>query len=106
MELIKSNTQAAKQGICIVRVESNAWFDGRTLHAKKKFTVMRRKSTTHDLIKEESDMVGAEDALKAITDTLDIADGLYELKPTYYTDYETGMVDDVDYKLEKIEHED
>ena len=89
--------------ICVIRVSTSVWFDGRTLHAEKKFTVMRRKSTTHDLIKEECDNAGAYDAFEVLTKTLDIEDGLYELKPAYFKDYETGLVDFINYEMVRLD---
>ena len=89
--------------ICVIRVSTSVWFDGRTLHAEKKFTVMRRKSTTHDFIKEACDNMGADDALNVLAKTLDIEDGLYELKPKYYKDYETGLVDEIGYKMVRLD---
>ena len=94
---------SSKARICVVRVSTSTWFDGRTLHAEKRFTVMRRKSTTHDLIKEECDMAGSDDALKVLAKTLDMEDGLYELKPKYYKDCETGLIDDIDYELVRLD---
>ena len=84
---------------CVVRVSTSAWFDGRSLNSQKKFTVLRRKSTTGDLIKYECDNSGADDALTALNPPADIKDGVYELKAIYFRDCETGMIDDIDYKF-------
>jgi len=85
--------------VCKVRVSSNTWFSKDTLHAEKTFRVLRKTSKVGDVIGDECANCGAEDALRALTKNIDMKDGIYNLNATYYRDYESGMIDDIEYEL-------
>lgn len=59
-----------------------------------------RKSEGYNFLQEDVDAVGAEEVMGWITNINECPDGVYELKVVNEKrDWETGMVDEYDYKL-------
>lgn len=84
----------------IVRVKTNMYSSGGGAVIKKTITTLKRKSYGYDLLYEEISSCDAEFVLSRIINIYEVEDGVYELVTTNIsTDFETGIVDDYDYKL-------
>lgn len=84
----------------VVRVVTTSWHDGKGLHTKRSLNLLKRKSFGFEILKEECDNIGADDAARNITNLHEVPDGVYELVAVNVSrDVETGYVDDWDLKL-------
>lgn len=84
----------------VVRLRTTFWWDNRGGHMKKSLTTMKRLTNGFDLLIEDMSMIGAEDVMTRIINLDSCADGLYKLIPVNEKrDWETGYIDDYDYKL-------
>ena len=85
---------------CTVRVKTTAWADKRGLHTKKSLTFLRRQCEGFNILAEDADAIGAEEVLPRIVNLGEVEDGIYEVVVCNEShDYETGYVDDYDYRL-------
>ena len=85
---------------CTVRVKTTAWADKRGLHTKKSLTFLRRQCEGFNILAEDADAIGAEEVLPRIVNLGEVEDGIYEVVACNEShDYETGYVDDYDYRL-------
>lgn len=84
--------------ICRIKTD---WFNrGDSLVKQKSIRVLKRKSSGFDLLNESANMVGVEDALEDIVNFDECDDGIYQLiTNNWSTDWETGLIEDVDFKL-------
>lgn len=81
---------------CVVRLLSSKYFDKRgNVHVHKELRYL--KSLSNMSIR---DMIPDYECIDDILNLHEVPDGLYELIGTNYSkDWETGMIDDWDYKL-------
>lgn len=85
--------------ICVVRVGTSGYRRGSTYHYTKTVRVMRTL-TYHDLMADECDAIGVQDAFENITNLYTVDDGLYNLVPCNVSyDVESGHLDDWNLKL-------
>ena len=85
---------------CTVRVKTTAWADERGLHTKKSLTFLRRRCEGFNVLAEDASAIGAEEVLLRILNLGEVEDGIYEVAVCNKShDYETGYVDDYDYRL-------
>ena len=85
---------------CTVRVKTTAWADKRGLHTKKSLTFLRRQCEGFNILAEDADAIGAEEVLPRIVNLGEVEDGIYEVVACNESyDYETGYVDDYNYRL-------
>ena len=85
---------------CTVRVKTTAWADKRGLHTKKSLTFLRRQCEGFNVIAEDVIAIGAGEVLPRILNLGEVEDGIYEVVVCNESrDYETGYVDDYDYRL-------
>lgn len=85
---------------CTVRVKTTVWADKRGLHTKKSLTFLRRQCEGFNVLAEDASAIGAEDVLPRIVNLAEVGDGIYEVVVCNEShDYETGYVDDYDYRL-------
>jgi hypothetical protein len=85
---------------CTVRVKTTAWADKRGLHTKKSLTFLRRQCEGFNILAEDANAIGAEEVLPRIVNLGEVEDGIYEVVACNEShDYETGYVDDYDYRL-------
>ena len=85
---------------CTVRVKTAAWADKRGLHTKKSLTFLRRRCEGFNVLDEDASAIGAEEVLLRILNLDEVEDGIYEVVVCNEShDYETGYVDDYDYRL-------
>ncbi len=85
---------------CTVRVKTTVWADKRGLHTKKSLTFLRRQCEGFNILAEDISAMGVEEVLPRIVNLDKVKDGIYEVvvRDKSY-DYETGYVDDYDYRL-------
>lgn len=85
---------------CVVRVKTTFWSDKRGVHTKKSLLYLRRRSFGFNLLEADSDAMGAEEVLIRIVNLDKIEEGIYQLVTCNERhDWETGYVDDYDYRL-------
>jgi len=88
---------------CVVRVTTTTWADKRGLHQKKSLLFLRRQCEGFNVLEEDVSVIGAEDVLPRILNLDKCEDGIYKVVTCNISrDYETGYVDDYDYRLEKF----
>jgi len=89
-----------QRNVCIVRLKTTTWADQRGLNLRKSLTFLRRQCTGFNLLEEDAGMVGAQEVIPRIINLEECNDGVYEVVSCNEShDYETGHVDDYDYKL-------
>lgn len=85
---------------CTVRVKTTVWADKRGLHTKKSLTFLRRQCEGLNVLEEGTIAIGAGEVLPRILNLGEVEDGIYEVVVCNESfDYETGCVDDYDYRL-------
>lgn len=85
---------------CVVRLRTTMWADKTGLHTKKSLTFLRRKSEGFNVLEEDASAAGVEEVLPRILNLDECPDGVYEVVVCNESrDYETGYVDDYDYRL-------
>ena len=85
---------------CTVRVKTTVWADKRGLHTKKRLTFLRRQCEGFNVLAEDVSAIGAEEVLQRLVNLGEVEDGIYEAVVCNEShDYETGYVDDYDYRL-------
>ena len=85
---------------CTVRVKTTVWADKRGLHTKKSLTFLRRQCEGFNVLAEDASAIGAGEVLPRILNLGEVEDGIYEVVVCNESrDYETGYVDDYDYRL-------
>ena len=84
-----------------VRIATSYWHDKRGVHKKQSITTLKRKSRgAYDILVEDCELEGAAEVFSRITNLNDIKDGVYKvIACNEWVDYETGYIDDYDYKL-------
>lgn len=86
----------------IVRVKTNVWHDKKGIHYRKDILFLRRiNKDAYDILKEDSDNIGAHEVFSRITNLNDCNDGLYMVLTTNrpHVVYEHEWVADYDYVL-------
>ena len=85
----------------IVRVRTVKWGDTRRgIFQAKQITWLKRLSSGYQCMREDVANIGADEVLDRITNLNECRDGIYEaVICNQSTDWETGYVDDYDYKL-------
>lgn len=85
---------------CVVRLCTTMWADKRGLHTKKSLMFLRRKSEGFNVLEEDASAAGVEEILPRILNMDECPDGVYEVVTCNESrDYETGYIDDYDYRL-------
>lgn len=85
---------------CVVRVTTSYWHDKRGLHLKRSLTFLRRQCEGFNILEEDAGGMGVDEVVSRIVNLNQCEDGVYEVIPcNHSTDWETGHVDDYDYKL-------
>jgi hypothetical protein len=85
---------------CFVRFRTVWWSDNRGVHQRKSITWLKKLGGGHFFVQEDVSNVGPELMIQMITNFNEVKDGIYEMVITNtHTDWETGHVDDYDYKL-------
>lgn len=89
----------------VVSIRTSCWSDEKGLYQTKSIKFLKRKSTGFNFIEEDISNIGPDLVINNIIDFNKAKDGKYQLiMCNYFTDHETGYVEDWDYKL--IPHKD
>lgn len=84
----------------VVRLERSHWHDDRGAYLRIGLRYLKRHGRGCNFLDEDCRMTGAEDVLPRIVNLHRCEDGVYELiSINETTDWETGYVDDWQYKL-------
>lgn len=84
----------------VVRVSRSAWGDARAVHSKTSIRLMRSLCQPEWTFLDDGKNCGEEVVFERITNLHECRDGLYELVIcNEERDWETGYVEDWDYKL-------
>ena len=95
-----AGTQQKTEHICAVRLATTMWRDSRGIHLKKSLNFLKRKRKGYNILDEDCSMGGTEEAMLRITNINSVEDGVYKVVThNEQTDWESGVVDDYDYKL-------
>lgn len=90
----------------IVRLTTSYWYDGNGLYQRKDLKFLKRKCTGYNFIQEDCNMVGADEVFDKIINLDECDDGIYQIiSCNESTDWETGYIDDWDYKLVKYDEQ-
>ena len=85
---------------CVVRLRTTMWTDNNGINLKKSLTFLRRQCEGFNIIEEDARNAGVEEIFPRITNLDECEDGIYEvITCNEKHDYETGYIDDYDYKL-------
>ncbi len=99
-ELIAQGPVDVNVSRCTVRVKTTTWANKRGLHTKKSLTFLRRQCEGFNVLDEDARAIGAEEVLPRILNLNEVEDGIYRVVVCNEShDYETGYVDDYDYRL-------
>lgn len=88
----------------IVRLTRTAWHDGTRFEVKTRLSILKRRSCLiHNFLDEDCDNIGALDVLLKVVNLNTSDDGVYALHTcNEKRDWETGYVDDYDYRLDRV----
>lgn len=100
------NTKARQSSRCVVRLTTSYWSNNRGIHCKKDLQYLRRASYGFNVIEEDTSCGGAEEVVTRITNLHECDDGVYEVVIcNEHRDWETGSIEEYDYKLLRLTHE-
>lgn len=100
--LLLQNPVDIKDNRCVVRLKTTSWADKRGLHQKKSLTFLRRQCEGFNVLEEDAGAIGADEVLPRILNLNECADGIYNVVVCNESrDFETGYINDYDYKLVK-----
>lgn len=99
--LFSKNENTEEISKVVVRVITSTWWSGSEINYKKTIRFLARKSQGYNYIAEEVSNIGSDSIFESqIVNIFDVKDGIYEVVTNSVSrDWETGMVDDWDYKL-------
>jgi hypothetical protein len=93
-------SEIKEESRCVIRLQTNIWSDKRGLHYKKSLSILKRKCKGFNILEEDTSNIGAEDLFPKILNFNECKDGIYEVVTCNESrDYETGYIDDYDYRL-------
>jgi hypothetical protein len=98
--------QKEDESIVICRLRTSYWISSnKKLVLKKEISFLKKLGKGNNFVLEDVYNGSAEDVIPRIINLNGCEDGMYELIITnVLTDWETGYVDDYDYKLIPYEH--
>jgi len=84
----------------VVKIITNNFMKGNDIVQQKTIRFLKRKSTGFNQLLEDCMNIGTNDALKSIVNLDECSDGVYEVVLNdWITDWETGMIEDWNWKL-------
>jgi hypothetical protein len=105
-KITESSCELERVDSCVVRLSTTMWVDKRGLSIKKSLIFLRKKCTGFNVLEEDVGNIGAEEVLLRILNLYECKDGIYEVVTCNESrDFETGYIDDYDYKLVAIKEE-
>lgn len=98
---IKLETEKIKDEIeCVIRLQTSYWKTKRGIFTKKSLTFLKRKCRGFNFLKEDVDMIGAEELIGRIINFDNMEDGIYKVMIcNAHRDWESGYIEDYDYRL-------
>ena len=96
-----------KDSRLVVRVSTSCYSTERGLAVAKRIDILKRHSKGHlsDLLRDDASSVGADQVISRIVNLNEVKDGVYSVIVVgQHTDWETGHIEDWDYKLIPYEH--
>ena len=86
------------------RLTTSYWNGANGIHSRRSFRYLKRKSQGHNFVTEDASNVGADETWKRIINMDECKDGVYEVVTCNESrDWETGYIDDYDFKLVPFE---
>ncbi|QHS09053.1 hypothetical protein [Sinimarinibacterium sp. NLF-5-8] len=100
MNILEVKSDLGTVSRLVVRVKTSCWLSDKGIHYRKDVIPMRRKSVGYDFLTEDAEMCGALEVFHQITNIDSVEDGLYEVGIAVVSrDWETGAIENVNYKL-------
>ena len=94
----------SNESLCVVRLRRTAWHSKNGVHYKTSLTYLKRKCIGYNILDDMADMEGAIESEPV--NMHELAEGVYRVVMTNVThDYESGMIDGYDLKLEPYEED-
>lgn len=94
------NIKMEKSQRTVVKIITNNFMKGNDIVQQKTIRFLKRKSTGFNQLLEDCMNIGTNDALKSIVNLDECSDGVYEVVLNdWITDWETGMIEDRNWKL-------
>lgn len=94
--------QAEPPNRCVVRLTTSSWTNRRGVHFKTSLLFLRKKSSGFNFLEEEAAAIGSDEIISRIVNLNECLDGEYEVVVcNCRRDWETGSVEDYDYRLVK-----
>ena len=91
---------------CIVvgRLTTTYWHNSDGISTRRTFRFLKRKCKSFNFVEEDADAIGADETWKRIINMDECKDGIYQVVTCNQSrDWETGIIDDYDFKLIPIE---
>jgi len=89
-----------QENLCVVRLTTTFWKNERGIFSKKSLTFLKRRCVGYNVLEEDCSAVGAEEVMPKIVNLNEVVDGIYVVVTCNESrDYETGCIDDYDYRL-------
>lgn len=96
-------TKKEEDNKVIVRLSTSIWKSNRGGHIKRDIIFLKRKSSGFNFLEEDFDSVGVSETIERIINLNECTDGIYEVVTCNISrEYESGIIDDWDYKLIKL----
>jgi len=106
LNLILETLQEQPEDRCIVRISTSSWRDKRGIHTRKDINYLRKRCLRYNILEEDANQADVGDIADRILNLYEVEDGIYEVITCNESrDYETGYIDDYDYKLIPYEEE-
>jgi hypothetical protein len=87
----------------IVSIKTSSWSDDNGLYQKKSIKFLKKQCKGHNFVLEDVSQTGADLVIKNISNLDEVTDGKFKIiMANFFTDHETGYVEDWDYKLVPI----
>lgn len=98
--LIPYDTEEAKKTRTVVRLRRSFWHDNDGAYQRVSLRYLKRHAEGFNLFDDDCGMVGADNVISKITNLSECEDGIYEIVTcNAHRDWETGHIEDWDYRL-------
>lgn len=92
------------QPVTVVRVSTSCYKTSSGIHQRRSLLWQKRKSKGFAILDEDTDQIGCDEVFSHIVNLAECEDGLYTVVTcNEKRDWESGMVEEYDYKLIKFE---
>ena len=87
----------------VVSIKTSYWSDHSGLYQKKSIKFLKKQCKGHNFILEDISQTGADLVINNISNLDEVTDGKFKIiMNNFLPDYETGHIEDWDYKLVPI----